>query len=396
MNKASRPKKILLLAANFCGNVGDLFIFEAVCDFLIKKSEDITIDVYPYPLKYDSFVALPSIVKYQGRVEIIDSVFKLRREADHQMRKYPLLKKFITYNYFNRLTKPFRVSGNFLKKNEYQHVVVVGGEMDLPFSLLDVHAHMRSLGMSMPIANVTYGPISIVPNKTYNKFLKMRFSEVKQFAVRDPLTLNKLNEMGILNNQLVPDCAFLAFNEQAYEIRHGVTKKIGLCLHSRWGFSEKLYDFVNACSRAALKAGSELVFFVTNLKEDEALVKKMIRISAANENIKMVLPTSVVELENMYAGLDIVISDRLHGMLIGMLNGCVVVPLATRDKVKGYCRYLNIDKYLEGGESAKDVIEMISSVYNSIDSERLRLKSFMEDAHHKVAEYYLNSLDKSK
>jgi len=396
VDKQNQSRRILLLASNFCGNIGDLFIFEAVCDFLIKISDNIVIDVYPYPLRYDSFVALPSIMKYEGRVEIIDPAFKLRRTADRRMRQFPFLQQFIANNYFNHLTKAFKIFNDFSKKGEYDHVVVVGGEMDLPFSLLDVHAYVRSLGDGWPIKNITYGPISIVPKKIYDNFLQARFSEVEQFAVRDPLTLKKLNELGITNNKLIPDCAFLAFNDDESQKRQGIKRKIGLCLHSRWGFSGELSDFVSACSNAALNVDCELIFFVTNLKEDAVLVKKMLTISAESNNIKMVLPTSVSELKNMYADIDIVISDRLHGILIGMLSGCVVVPLATRDKVRGYCEYLNIDKYLKGDESANDITETIMSLYGNIDSERFRLKYFMEEAYQKVSEYYMGTLNKSK
>ena len=385
-------KNILLLSSNFCGNVGDLFIFESVCNFLLKNSGDVRIEVHPYPIRYDPFVALPTINKYEGRVEIVKPAFRIRKSIDHLMRRFHLVEKVVTNIYFCNYFNVFRVTRSlpFPGKHKYDQIIVVGGEMDAPFSLLDVHSYLNTF--QVPVKRIIYGPISLNPKKHHEKFIRERFKEVQEFAVRDPLSLKKLNDIGINNNVLIPDCAFLSFDKNKFNIRVSTHKKIGLCLHSRWGHIVELKEFVSKISKACLEIGCEIVFFVTNVKEDYVLFNEMQKIISDFENIKIALPTTVEQLNTMYSTLDIVISDRLHGLLIGMLNGCVILPLATRQKVRGYCQYLNLNTNLNGNETQDELIAIISEIYNSIRFHREHLLCFMEEANKDVSTYYTDKL----
>ena len=387
------PKKIMLLAGNFCGNLGDIFIFESVVEFIIQQFPDAQIDVYPYPIRHDHFVSLPIAIKHKKSVTFKEPIYRLRGSVDALMREHPLLERTISKHYFKPFLKIVRSDIPEKTLPKYDHLVIVGGEMDIPYSQLDVHAYIRkNTNLS---SNITYGPVSIPNVPRYHDFLKQRFSEVKHAAIRDPLSLERLNSMGIHNVSLVPDCAFLNFSDKNLRCNEPLKNHIGVCLHTRWGYIPQLDEYVNNIIEAASKNQSKLHFFCTHPREDATLMKRLSYMLQGTKDVEISVPSSTLDLHNIYNSVDMVISDRLHGILIGLLSGCNILPLATRDKVKGYCTYLGLKEQLTGDENATEISDEIQTIRTNHLQLRNQHAEFMQTASTEVKTYYLNSINNS-
>jgi polysaccharide pyruvyl transferase WcaK-like protein len=387
-------KKVLILSSNFCGNIGDVFIFESIVDYVISIDGGSSIDVYPYPSRDNSLVSLPLAVKYKNNVEFIPPLVRLRGGVEHYMRKFSFLNSIISKIYFNKFYEFLRSSSCLEDLDGYDVVIVAGGEMDIPFSQLDVHAYIRSLP---EFSKVIYGPVSISCDVSFNEFILARFSEVDSVAIRDPLSLSRLEKAGVRNATLVPDCAFLSFNKEINRTRDEWSGHIGVCLHSTWGYKKELLEFINAIISAAGSIGSKVTFFCTHAKEDEVVIKKICGFIADSKiphikSISVVVPSTTEELSSLFLSMDLVISDRLHGILIGMINGCNILPLVTRDKVEGYCKYLELESFIKGIENQDELSEVFLKCSENYKALRLKHRDFMVNASSEVKSYYRSNL----
>ena len=71
--------KIAVLASNFSGNVGDLFILRAVTNFIHRECKDVELDVFPYPSRFDRRVACAEQCHLVKSVKIKSHHFALRK-----------------------------------------------------------------------------------------------------------------------------------------------------------------------------------------------------------------------------------------------------------------------------------------------------------------------------
>jgi len=383
------PPRVLLLGANFCGNVGDLFILNAITAFLDKHcrtTEDpgVTIDVIPYPLRYDRRIAMLH-TQSRPQVQLIEPERVLRRQFDRWMRHLPSLEQLCAKLYFS-------FAGDLLSRQTQREqapvngIIVAGGEMDVPYSMLDIHYYLRKHSKHLPVC---YGPISIPEKPQYIDFLKSRFAEIEEVAIRDPISLQWLQGHAIENVRLVPDCAFLAYRTPEPKSCSG---HIGLCLHSRWGYDRSLDKLVLMLADLLRKRNQKLLIFATNLHEDFRVINHMYELLKFNPCVEFSLPESAEKLGELVNGLDLTISDRLHALIVSMLHGTPVLPLATRQKIQGYCEYWQFQQTLSGNESAGELVEKMSIAKSP--TQRDKCQKFCEQAHHEVSDYYLINLKK--
>jgi hypothetical protein len=348
--------KFAVLAANFGGNVGDLYILERTLDFLLDAGgRDIVI--HPYPPRHDPYVALRAVNGYCGQVRVSRPIIRMRGCVEELVRRSASLESLTARLYFTPLGRGLRRQWDLANNwDTSRSVVVAGGEMEVPYLLCDVHAHVRAFANAAD--PLLYGPISLWPLPAYPRFLVDRFSEVTEFAVRDPLTANRLSDLGITNFQLVPDMSFLGFDESHYEGRRE-TGRVGLCLHRSWTNRDDVRHYLDGFRQACQRQGLDLVPFSTHVREDAALIERLTRWFP---DMPPALPSTPAELIELSRGLDIVASDRLHALLISMIAGALVLPIATRDKVVGYLDYMQLDQRLSGQESSAEIATTLADL----------------------------------
>jgi len=384
------PSRLLLLGANFCGNVGDLFILHAIADFIDRHCKAINvpcprIDVIPRPLHYDRRIALMNTLSHP-QIHLEEPHRVLRRQLDYWMRHRPRLEQLCAKLYFSPAGSWLSSYRQPSQDHTPNGIIVAGGELDVPYTLLDIHHYLRSQPNEPPVC---YGPVSLPARPRHIGFLKTRFAEVKEVAVRDPISLSWLQQHAIQNVRLVPDCAFLDY--RAPQPR-STTGCIGLCLHSRWGYDSSLNKLVVMLADLLRQRQQTLLVFATNLQEDFRVVSRMQALLKSNPCVEFALPESADKLSELVTRLDLTISDRLHALIVSMLHGTSILPLASRPKIHGYCEYWQLQQTLSGNESAAELAEKLA--ISQSPSQRHQLQRFCERAHREVSNYYQASLEK--
>jgi polysaccharide pyruvyl transferase WcaK-like protein len=387
----SKTNRAMILGGNFCGNIGDLFIIEAVTHFFSKQYPNLEVDIFPYPIRHDKFVGLPFATKHPYNINVCEPASRLRGSVDVLMRRHPMIETLVSRYYYGFLGHLVRTVGRKPINKSYHLAVVLGGEMDTPYSQLDVHSYLREF--NIPRKNIIYGPISISDKPQHNHFLRARFSEVENIAIRDPGTLKRLQAQDLKNIQLIPDCAFLAADPEINRTQEKLKGRIGVCLHARWFQQKDLTTTVEAICEIANQRKSTVTFYCTHPKEDYQLMLKLIDMVKPLDHAEVICPTNTEELHTLCESFDLVISDRLHGLLIALIFGCNILPLATRDKVRGYCEYLQINNYLTGHETREDIQEKIQLVLDDYSAQRETQRRFVMESSNKVRDYYRSSIE---
>jgi len=381
--------KIAVLASNFSGNIGDLYILRSVTDFISEHHPEAQLDVFPYPIRFNRRVACAEQINLAPHVNILPHRHALLGLLDHWCRKYPMLEKFIASSYFSSIGRFYRSRSKPLNPTDYDGIVSVGGEMDTPYSFLDIHDYTKNLCVdNKPVA---YGPISIKPNDRYLKFLKTSFADVALIGIRDPKTQNYLVENGITNTKLVPDCAFLSWKGATENRRQ--RNRIGLCLHTSWtGRFEHACRIVEQALAAGKALDSELVLFPTHTNEDYQLFKPLVTKYRDTKGLSFSFPNTSSEFIALSQSFSLVISDRLHALLVGMLHGANILPIKTRHKVIGYCEYLQLKRAISLQD---DDVTLFEHIIESAKDPELstKLAAFCDDSHKQVSEFYLKQLN---
>jgi polysaccharide pyruvyl transferase WcaK-like protein len=377
-------KKIAILGVNYVGNVGDLYILDSILNYLSKYERNISIDIFPYPLKFDKKIAAFELFESRFNINIVEPPFAIYKALDHLARKFPLVENITKKLYFSYIGKILRSKSNE-NINCYDYVISVGGEMDIPYSLLDIHSYIKST-MFSPSTKLIYGPISITPNRKNIKFLIERFKEVNiNVGIRDPKSKDWLSTIGIHNTQLVPDCAFLSWQQQA-KVKE--KKAIGVCLHASWfGKLEKAKELIMATQHVAINADKKLIVFCTNIYEDYELMVALKKYFKNDTSIEFIIPKTSQDLVNLVRNFELIISDRLHALLSGMINGANILPLSTRHKVVGYCNYVGLTNYISLDDDQKSIITSIENQLSDTHA-KILLNDFCKRSSEKICDFY--------
>ena len=378
-------KKIAVLAVNYVGNVGDLFILRSVLTFLNNKNSEIEIDVYPYPLRFDRRIASAELLESEFEYTIKEPLFAIYKSIDNFSRRFNFIKKILLKSYFQRFGKVFRSLTTKKLSKKYDLVISVGGEMDIPYSLFDIHDYIRSNIVS-DSTQLIYGPISITPNNENISFLKDRFKETKSnIFIRDPNSLKWLNKIGVSNVELVPDCAFLSWKEETEILER---KSIGICLHSSWQANfDKAIEIIESSLSIAEEYEQSVILYCTHLNEDYKVMNFLKTKYANAKNIQFIIPKTSLEFISLSESCELIISDRLHAILVGLIHGAKILPLATRHKVKGYCDYIGLDNFIQKSDSENSIENSIRAVLDD-QSLKNKLKVFAQHSHKQITTAY--------
>ena len=148
---------------------------------------------------------------------------------------------------------------------------------------------------------------------------------MEKIGIRDPKTQQYLVSNGFNNTQLVPDCAFLSWRGPSANRLN--RKRIGLCLHTSWaGKFDHACRIVDQAISASKALESELIIYPTHTYEDYQLFKHLVDKYRNTPGLSFTFPNTSSEFIELSRSLDLVISDRLHALLVGMLHGANIYP----------------------------------------------------------------------
>jgi polysaccharide pyruvyl transferase WcaK-like protein len=381
--------KIAILAANFYGNVGDLYILNAVSNFLGKEFAGVQMDVYPNSWRFDRRVACGERINLAPGVTIQAPRFAIYRRLLHCARSWRWAEWFLSKFYLSALGGVFRSVNAGADMPAYDAIVSVGGEMDTPYSFLDIQPYLKEM-LAKRALPVVYGPISLQPKLNYINFYKKIFSSVEMIAIRDPKSMNWLGTNGISNTRLVPDCAFLNWTGGFSD--RGDRNKIGICLHPSWlnniGYA---FNIIERAISAAKKMDCGVVFFPTHAQEDYFLYSLLLERYRDRAGVEFSFPTTSDDLIKLSRSLSLVISDRLHALLVGMLQGANILPILSRHKVVGYYEYVGLE-HAVGLKDGYDLIESKIILAQRDGSLEQKLSDFCKVSQMEIVEFYRDQL----
>jgi len=254
--------------------------------------------------------------------------------------------------------------------------------MDIPYFLFDIHDYLSVFKEAATNPTLTYGPISTTPNQDNITFLQQQFKQVNHIAIRDPKTLSWLKKVNIYNISLVPDCAFLSYQPNQQVL---VRKSIGLCLHSTW--ASKKDQTIALVKQIADSRHMTLILYFTNLQEDYQILRLLQHHFLGIENISFVLPTTSENFVELNKQLELVISDRLHAILVGLIGGSKILSLASRHKVVGYCEYMGLDNRITLEDDTEQIKQKVIDELNN-EYCRERNNNFCANAAVEVKRFY--------
>jgi hypothetical protein len=375
-------KNIAVLAGNFSGNVGDLYILRSVTDFIGDEFPCLNIQVFPNPRRFDRRVACAEQVNLRANLDILPARYIPYQYFSHLVSSKGWLGRILTFLYLRPSGRYLRSRSLSASAHSFGAMVSVGGEMHTPHSFLDIHAYLDAefLKSSPPLV---YGPISVQPDEDSVVFFQRIFKNLKVVGVRDPKTFDWLRQQGILNTKLVPDCAYLSWRGVALD--RGSRRRIGLCLHTSWFKNVSLAcKIVDQACLVANRLDCELVVFPTHMLEDYQLFEILVKKYRDTSGMVFEFPVTSEDFIELSRSLKLVISDRLHALIVGMLHGANILPIKTRHKVLGYCEYLKLERAIAIGDGEELIGRYIEE--SALD----------EDLHAHLAKFCASSCDEVK
>ncbi len=328
---AAQARNVLLLFANFGGNLGDILIAECTVEWLCRSYPGCSIHIHIQ----------------DGR----------REEA--------LVQSFAARHPNVTFLPPMAVSpGPADGANLYQDLLdaLRGHDIAQVFSAMDAVICLggghwsgveRPLFMAAMItvaaercAHVSFMPHSMasVIRDEVKPILGPCLNRLAVAAMRDPLSLRLAQALGVRTAVLVPDSAFLTARSVPVRERPNATPRILVSLrHNSAGATDpSWWEKVPAIGQQITHQGATLELLSTYPRQDQTL-------TTALQGTLGCFVHDLPDLDGIFAALsqvDVIISDRLHVLIMGTILGIPILPVLTLGKVAGYVDYLGWDVFV--------------------------------------------------
>lgn len=326
---------VLVLHANLIGNLGDFAILHGTLAALGRLGRPLCIAPYGFPWidreRADACVrALPPDAVIGPSVPWTPAARFLR-----WMRRIPALRRRANALAFACALRRMRADARLMETLRSSACAVVSGgghwrKDDFTVNLLAAVALCGRAGVRCVLL-----PHSADASLTHQiaPALFRRALAGTPTACRDRASVSVLERMGVGPLEWVPDMAF------AIGSRPGAGPRAPQCLLALRDAPERqapAYRDRFLALLAALRArGLEPVLFTTALCDDAALHA---RLAGYDAKLTRLAPRTVDEALAVLARARLVMTDRFHGFLLGMLAGTPVVPLVRQPKVAGLAR----------------------------------------------------------
>jgi len=268
-------------------NLGDALINRELIGLLSAQGK-LVVDVSGVPVWFVDMLALPAdAVRVRGQLRLLGHMV-LRRLAGHRV-----------YHFFI----PGGMRGEYSRHQFFRKCVSL-----LPYYALSLlGARFCQVGLSFE---------SLGPRHT--AYLRLRNRVMHAFHVRDRGSSELLTSLGVAHCGLLPDLAFNTFESGRREIR----PTAAACFSFRTDqHLEQLEDCYEAMQRAIRALPKQTRYFLVVQVERDRAGMETIRARLRDElgiEARIHQETRDIErLRDFYRGMDVVISNRLHVLLLG-------------------------------------------------------------------------------
>lgn len=216
--------------------------------------------------------------------------------------------------------------------------------------------------------------LSIGELKPFN-LIEKKYNEAFDFILhRDEVTKQEYQKLGITNTIACPDMATYYFGAKNNIFNSNTTQRDSISISLRYDrleeriTAEKIARELSIAHGLKIKSVSQ-VEFDNNLNKDSATKLAATEHIAYNQT-----KDSITKIVATYSNSKYIISNRLHALLLGAINGAIPIPITNPEKDKKIIGY--IDKLIiktknntEGtiidpttNNSRKDLIETLNKI----------------------------------
>lgn len=290
-------------------NLGDYLIAQATIDIL-KDLGDITLDIRNVPKDYIDLFEFPINTKFVTKGFLSSIIFS----------------KEITWIY---IVKPGgHGSSKTLKSNARTFLMTSYFLFTKIFFKTKIFKMAHSHNEKLSFFDVFY-------EKVFNLNL-----------VRDVDTYNNYKNNNIKNIYKFPDFAVFYLNKESKFLYAKEQKKENIIISLRYDRLKDEADIAYSLARKLLvKENLTNIIYISQVTFDIELNKQQ-SIKNNCEHIKYdITNTSIKNITNQYKSSKYVISNRLHVLLLGLLNGSIPIAIIDENKdrkIIGALEYLNI------------------------------------------------------
>ena len=333
-----RARRFILLCANFGGNLGDRLIFDNTVAWLRSAWPGCEIVVSPLAGR-EGTAENRDLMAGNYDVTIAEPFgATCRPHAFFQACCPPAAGRILGPMLFHKLSRRAAASALARWFHGADAVFAIGGnwsgfsQIMVVLSLLDAALQARSqvavLPVSLPV-NMPAGLQSVFPGIV---------AKTGAFAVRDPASLRIARSLGIRHAALFPDMAFAVPCPAPAPRRASRCIRIGICLRiSRERIRPEDLARVAGALAGLRRDDCSITVFTSHERDDAESIR---RLREAAFEFDVVTPESVNELFDLVSDFDLVVSDRLHALIVSTLVGTPIVPVMSLPKVTGYVEYI--------------------------------------------------------
>ncbi len=326
-------RRIAILFANLKGNLGDFAILKAMIGEVKRQFGESEIDVFAHPLvgidkmRLEDFKShnpgitiknqpIPKVVDLLGRI-MVRTWFRKKAQAR-------LIRKFASK--IGEQVNPF---------SNYEAILVAGGDQWSGRELgLFMFGSICAIQRVNP--NIRVFPFSLKPSilGLYEpESLRQYFECLQQpIVVRDSLSKNIMDRLG-MDSVLGADCVF----SLAQSVAHIEPTPQRNPSRTLFVVKGPKADLLGAL-RDLMRDGAELELLSTCPVEDDAVYAELARSLGLPYHTPLGWEGIIAE----FRASSLVVTNRLHGLILGSLAGVPLLPVADRKKSLAFVKDANM------------------------------------------------------
>ncbi|MEW6040352.1 MAG: polysaccharide pyruvyl transferase family protein, partial [Elusimicrobiota bacterium] len=173
---------------------------------------------------------------------------------------------------------------------------------------------------------------------SFNKFvIKIIIPTADSIGVRSQGSIDFLHQIGIEKNiTLTADSVMLLEQSTGVVKSNERIKKIGVILKK----SRDLSKYVELCNALAGRFDAEIIFIPFHLEEDYLFSRSIASVMSFNSRIARWHKTT--DLFNIISDVDFIVSQRLHGLIIGVMSGIPLLGISNDSKLEFFSKEMGL------------------------------------------------------
>ena len=368
-------KKVLIIAEKYSSNLGDSLIYSVVNSIISKDYKTDSID-----LSGRTNFTYNESSKYNGKLNFTRKIYKFLK---HNFKKIGI---YIIGNSMKKVNKQFE--SNFIKKvNEFQPdcILFAGGQMfmDSFFSqILFVIKYCKK--RKTPVLFNACGcsnKMFFYEKKCIKKILNN--DSVKYVSLRDKYDIvKKLDKRGIVFETY--DTALLS--SDYFKKTKAIDNKIGIgIMFSNFYEYKEQFNFWTSILNDLENRNVKYEIFCNGSIDDYNFIKDICSKNGINFSKVLKRPKTYMELIDVICRFNIILSMRLHSLIIAYSYGIPAIAISWDSKVREFYKKTNNSNLCFDLNS--DTRKILSTLFNTKKASDFKLNSEVKEKIYKNIDY---------